>query len=180
MGFACLVVLVLIYPVVGSYARSGGFGRSPTLDGMAWLERSSPGDAASIRWLRSHAPASSILLESVGPDFDASGAARVSTFTGLASVLGWAGHEIQWGHTPDQRIRDVQRLYRSKDIAQARRLLVRYGVRYVFVGSLERHDYPPDALAKFRRLGRAVFSHDGTVVYRVPQSGGRSSSARPS
>ena len=66
------------------------------------------------------------------------------------------------------------------DIAQARRLLVRYGVRYVFVGSLERHDYPPDALAKFRRLGRAVFSHDGTVVYRVPQSGGRSSSARPS
>ena len=66
-GFACLVVLVLIYPVVGSYARSGGFGRSPTLDGMAWLERSSPGDAASIRWLRSHAPASSIRSKVSGP-----------------------------------------------------------------------------------------------------------------
>jgi YYY domain-containing protein len=180
VGFACLGVLVLIYPVVGSYARGGGFDHSPTLDGMAWLEKRSPGDVASIRWLRSHAPASSTLLEGVGPDFDPSGAGRVSTFTGLATVLGWAGHEIQWGHTPDRRIQDVRRLYRTNDIAQARRLLALYGVDYVFVGSLERRDYPPHALAKFRRMGRVVFSHDGTVVYRVRGQEDPSPSARPS
>ena len=171
VGLACLVVLALIYPVVGSYARSGGFKNSPTLNGMAWLERRSPGDAAAIDWLRTHAPPSSTVLETVGPDFDPAGAARVSTFTGLASVMGWAGHEIQWGRKPERRFQDVQRMYRTNDLAEARRLLKRYRVRYVFDGSLERREYPTKALAKFTQLGRPVFSRKGTTVYLIPHRG---------
>lgn len=166
-GLVCLAALALVYPVVGTYARSRAFEGSPTLDGMAWLERVAPGDAAGIRWLRRHTDPSATLLEAVGPDFDPAGAARVSTFTGRASVLGWAGHEIQWGHSPGSRGVDVQQIYRTRNLRLARRLLDRYGVSYVFVGSLERRAYPPESLAKFPRLGVTVYDKGGTVIYRV-------------
>ena len=52
-------------------------------------------------------------------------------------------------------------------MAVARRLLDRYGVRYVFVGSLERKDYPAESLAKFERLGDEAFRSGDTVVYRL-------------
>ncbi len=167
-GLACLVLLAVVYPVAASYSRSGGFERTPTLNGMAWLERSAPGDAAAIEWLRTRAPASSTVLEAAGPDFDPAGSARVSTFTGLASVLGWGGHEIQWGHQPGRRGADVQRIYRTRDVRLARSLLARYGVQYVFVGSLERRDYPAAGLAKFARLGKRVFRSEGAAVYLLP------------
>jgi YYY domain-containing protein len=167
VGFAFLAALALVYPVVGTYSRSRGFAATPTLDGMAWLKRSSPGDATAIQWLRRHVAPTATVLETVGPDFDPSGAARVSTFTGRATVLGWAGHEIQWGHDPRSRREDVERIYRTRDIRVARRLLTRYDVSYVFIGSLERKAYPPQSLEKFRRLGATVFSRNETTVYRI-------------
>ncbi len=167
-GLACLVVLALVYPIVGSYSRSGGFSGTPTLDGMAWLDRAAPGDAAAIDWLHKHAPRSATVLETVGPDFDPAGAARVSTFTGLPTVMGWAGHEIQWGHDPGRRPADVATIYGTRNLDRARALLRRYSVRYVFVGSLERRRYPARALAKFGRLGKVVFSRRGTSVYQLP------------
>ena len=36
----------------GSYSRTNRFSNGPTLDGMAWLRTSAPGDAAAIEWLR--------------------------------------------------------------------------------------------------------------------------------
>ena len=166
-GLAALVLLAAAYPLVGSYARSGGFAATPTLDGLGWLERAAPGDVRAIEWLRTNVRGSPTVLEAVGPDFDPRGSARISTFTGLPTVLGWAGHEVQWGHDPGVRGRDVARLYSMGDVREARRLLTRYRVRYVVVGSLERAAYPRRGLAKFSRLGRRVFSAPGTVVYRI-------------
>ena len=167
VGLACLALLALAYPVAATYSRSRGFGHSPTLDGMAWLERTAPSDAAAITWLRRQDPRSATVLEALGADFDPAGTSRVSTFTGLPAVLGWAGHEIQWGHDPDDRERDVQRLYRTRMVAVADRLLAKYRVRYVFVGSLERKRYPAAGLRKFARLGTPVFRRGRTTVYRV-------------
>jgi YYY domain-containing protein len=162
-----LGALALVYPILGTYSRMQQFANRPTLDGMAWLERSSPGDAAAIWWLRRSVHGSPTLLEDVGNDFDAAGRGRVSTFTGLPAVAEWPGHEVQWGHDPGRRDADARLIYRTGDIAAARRLLKRYHVRYVFVGRLERQDYAPAELAKFRRLGTPVFRSDGTVVYRI-------------
>ena len=169
-ALAALVVLALVYPVLGSYSRLLRFQQSPTLDGMQWLERTAPGDAAAVRWLRASVPGSPAILEAVGRDFDPSGRGRISTFTGLPTVMGWAGHEVQWGHDPGTRAADVQRIYGTADVALARSLLRRYDVRYVVVGSLEREDYRPAALRKFDRLGRPVFRSGSTVVYRVDGS----------
>jgi hypothetical protein len=86
--------------VAATYSRSRGFDHSPTLNGMAWLEHAAPADGAAIRWLRRHQARPATVLEAVGPDFDPAGSARFSTFTGLPTVLGWGGHEVQWGHKP--------------------------------------------------------------------------------
>jgi uncharacterized membrane protein len=162
-----LVVLSLAYPVFASYSRLLRFEQSPTLDGMKWMERTAPDDAKAIEWLRTSVNGPSVVLEQVGKDFDPEGSGRVSTFTGLPAVMGWAGHEVQWGHDPGRRPADVQQIYSTTDMTVARRLLDEYGVRYVFVGSLERKGYAAPALAKFARLGTPVFRSGDTVVYEL-------------
>jgi uncharacterized membrane protein len=103
----------------------------------------------------------------VGKDFDPEGRGRVSTYTGLPAVMAWPGHELQWGHDPGRRAADVEEIYGTTNMKLARQLLDRYGVRYVFVGSLERKDYKANSLAKFAHLGTPVFRSGDTVVYRL-------------
>jgi uncharacterized membrane protein len=91
----------------------------------------------------------------------------VSTYTGLPTVLAWPGHEIQWGHDSGQRWLAIHEIYTTMNLQNARELLIRYGVRFVFVGSLERADYPSAGLAKFSQLGTLVFSDAGAQLYRV-------------
>lgn len=167
VGLAIVVALLAIYPIAGSYAKTNAFSNEPTLDGERWLAETQPGDAAAIRWLRSNVRGAPTILEAFGPDFSPDGHARISTFTGLPAVIGWAGHEIQWGHEPRSRPDDVARLYSTSDLERARRLLARYDVRYVVVGSLERAQYPPEGLAKFDRLGERVHESRGTIVYEI-------------
>ncbi|MGZ8694281.1 MAG: DUF2298 domain-containing protein [Gaiellaceae bacterium] len=165
-GLAPLLALALVYPLLASYSRSNGFESGPTLDGLRWLRERAPDDVAAIEWLR-RVEGTPTLLETVGTAYDADGRARVSTFTGLPAVIGWPGHEVQWGHDPGTRPADVQRIYRTRDLTEARSLLERYEVDYVFVGELERRDYPAASLAKFERLGTPVFRSGTSAVYRV-------------
>src|SRR4051795_8545243 len=95
-----LLALAAVYPVAGAYARKGGFEHSPHLDGLRWLAESAPGDPGAIEWLRDHAPHDSVVLEAVGDDYSGFGHARISSFTGLPTVMGWPGHELQWAHDP--------------------------------------------------------------------------------
>jgi YYY domain-containing protein len=166
-AFSILVALGLVYPVLAAYSRSDGFRPSPSLDGEGWLERTAPGDAAAIAWLRHSVKGHPTVLETVGADFDSDGRGRVSTFTGLPAVIEWPGHEVQWGHDPRARAVDVRRIYATPSPRVARRLLDRYGVRFVFVGSLERRDFPASGLAKFAGFGTVAFRSGRTLVYRV-------------
>jgi YYY domain-containing protein len=160
-----LVLLGLVFPYAGNYARRDGFSRSPTLDGLRWLRASAPGDVEAIAWLRANAADDAVVLEAVGPDYSGFGHARISTFTGRATVLGWAGHEVQWKHDPGTREADVRALYTGTDALAAGRLLALYGVDYVVAGPIERADYGKDGLAKWDDLGRRVFDRDGTTVW---------------
>ena len=75
--------------------------------------RRAPGRLEAIAWLNDHAPADAVVLETVGEDYSRVGHARISTFTGLPTVLGWPGHELQWGHDPGTRRADVATLYET-------------------------------------------------------------------
>jgi YYY domain-containing protein len=166
---AVLLLLGAVYPYAGTYARKGGFARSPTLDGLRWLLPSAPGDPAAITWLRAHTPGSAVVLEAVGEDYSAFGHARISTFTGRATVLGWAGHELQWDHQPGSREADVKTLYTTTNLTEARALIARYGVGYVVYGPIERTTYGDEGLVKWDGLGEKVFDQAGTTVWRLGQ-----------
>ena len=160
-----VVVAAAVYPIVGTYARKDGFDSSPTLDGLGWLRDRAPGDPGAIAWLNDHAPDGSVVLEAVGEDYSPFGHARISTFTGLPTVLGWAGHERQWGHDVDDRAAEVARAYRAPESALD--VLRRYDVRYVVVGPLERTDYGDAGVAEWDALGRRVYDEDGTIVWEL-------------
>ena len=154
---AVLLLLGLVYPYAGSYASTGGFANSPSLDGLKWLRRARPGDPGAIDWLRANAPGDAVVLEAFGDDYSAFGHARISTFTGRPTVIGWAGHEVQWQHDPGSRSADVQTLYTTPDVDAARALIGRYGIRYVVYGPIEQTTYGDAGLAKWDQLGERVY-----------------------
>jgi YYY domain-containing protein len=162
-----VVIAAAVYPVAGTYARKDGFDATPTLDGLGWLRDRAPGDPGAIAWLNDHAPSGAVVLEAVGDDYSAFGHGRISTFTGLPTVLGWPGHERQWGHEVGARADEVRQAYAGSTAAIAAPVLRRYGVRYVVVGPLERTDYGDAGTAKWPQLGRRVYSRDGTDVWEL-------------
>ncbi len=162
-----LLTAALVFPLLGPYARTSGFDRAPTLEGLGWLRARAPGDVAAIAWLRTNAAGNAVVLEASGDDYSPFGHARISTFTGRSTILGWSGHVLQWGEDPGHRREDVAALYRTTSVGSARPLLERYGVDYVVVGSLERTDYGSAGVAKWDALGRRVLDGGGTTVWRI-------------
>ena len=89
-------------------------------------------------------------------------------------MIGWPGHESQWrGGDPQllselgPREEDVKTIYSTTDVEQARALLEKYKVTYIYVGGLERATYPPEGLAKLEQLGTPEFQQDDVVIYKV-------------
>jgi YYY domain-containing protein len=172
VGTAVGLLLAAVYPYAGTYARKDGFKHAPSLDGLAWLRARAPGDITAIDWLRRNSPGTAVVLEGFGPDYSAFGHGRISTFTGRSTVLGWAGHELQWHHDPGSRAQDIKTLYTTTSLPAARALLSRYGVRYVVVGPIERTDYGDAGTAKWNALGRRVVDDRGTSVWALRRPAG--------
>jgi len=145
------------------------------LNGMGWLQSGSPGDAQGINWLDSHVHGNPVVLEAIrnassNVPVDYSSFSRVSTFSGLPTIMGWPGHEEQWRPgDPDiaTRVQDVVTMYATRNVTLAKALLRRYQVRYVFVGSLERTlpGVSAASLSKFARFMHLVFHSGGTDIY---------------
>jgi uncharacterized membrane protein len=166
VGATAVIVIGLAYTVVGGYARKGAFADGPRLEGRGWLKLTAPGDVAAIDWLRDNSPGDAVVLEAVGDDYSAFGHARISTFSGRPAVLGWIGHEVQWGHDPAARREEVRAIYTATAPNAARILLERHRVSYAVIGPLERTDYGEATV--LASLGRKVFDRDGTEVYALP------------
>ena len=112
-----------------------------------------------------------MILEGVGDDYDPS-AARVSTRTGLPTVLGWPTHEFRLQDTwapLNERKEDVETAYNTTSLATARAILDKYDVQYVYVGDLEHEIYSEAGLHKFVGLGEVVFRQGRVTIYEVPR-----------
>jgi uncharacterized membrane protein len=150
-----------------------------TLDGLSFLKQSAPGEYAAIEWLRDDTPWGRI-VEAVGPldndgrplGNDYSEFSRVSSSTGLPTVLGWKGHEQQWRSSTATfagREDDVIAIYSDDDPEVVRLLLEAYDVRYVYLGSRERRVYGGENLANFGAFLRTAFEQDGVIIYEMIQ-----------
>ena len=124
-----LVILVLAAPAALLIA---GGGSVPTLDGLQYLESSHPGDAAALPFVRG-LPMGTVIAE--GAEGDYGYPSRISSFTGVQTIIGWPGHEFMWrgayGGT-SERIEEVREVY--EDPVKAPGILREYNVSYVYVG----------------------------------------------
>ena len=180
VGLVTLLVVASAYYSVGAVLnRTGLLDKNHTLsdntlDGLAFINNQAPGEYQAIRWLRDDARWGR-MVEAVGNDYTDYG--RVSSSTGLPTLLGWKGHEVQWrGSSLPFRGREeaVAQIYQSENAGEVRQLLERFEVRYVYLGQRERRDYGGENLANFDGFLRTVFNCEGVVIYEVingPASG---------
>lgn len=164
VGLTALVAAALVYPFFGVLTHTNQFSPARwTLNGSDYLDRYNPEEMEAIRWLQD-APYG-VVAEAVGGSY--SGYARAATHSGLPNVLGWPGHESQWrGGASEMGSRepDLERLFRARDWEEARAILEKYEIRYVFIGSLERGAYrAEDDL--FQRHLKPVFRNASVAVY---------------
>ena len=172
-GILALLLAASFYYSVGAVVeRTGVLGpyhtlSDNTLDGLAFVRQSVPGEYAAIAWLRDEAPRGRI-VEAVGDDYSEYG--RISSSTGLPTVLGWKGHELQWRGSAaafSGREEAVRRIYTSDDPAEVRRLLETYGVMYVYLGHREIRSYGVSNLAHLAQVLKPVFRQGNVIVYEM-------------
>ncbi len=160
----------MLYPIGATLSRTDGFSRADrTLDGLNFVKAIQRDDYNALLWLMQRACQEERLVEAVGGQYSAAG--RISAWTGIPTVLGWLGHERQWGRNLDlisQRQADVERAFSTESLAEALIILRKYEVTYVFVGSVERGFYGDAGLNKFAAGLPVAFSKGQTVIYRIP------------
>jgi uncharacterized membrane protein len=172
--FLTLLAGALVYPALTA-GKTFRDDQRIGLDGKTPPEHT-PEGAAAIAWLRANAPADAVILEAVGDDYDGRGvgANAVSASTGLATVLGWAGHQQQWrgGDPPtfaqiELRRADVTEIYSGTDTLKAAELLKKYNVGYIYSGVAEQATYAQLDPNKLAQLGDPVFQQGNVTIYRV-------------
>jgi uncharacterized membrane protein len=162
----------LVYPVIASMNRTNGFTTHRYLDGLAAMRAADPSEFEAVRWLEDNVEGTPTILEAIGGDYSAYG--RVSSRTGLPTLLGWPDHEYRWRNSwavQGTRKDDTQRIYQTTSAEEAKELLDKYDVKYVYVGSLEREAYGDVGLAKFGEFMEVAFQNSGVTIYRMPDTG---------
>lgn len=162
-GITGLFAAAMVYPVW--IVLMAGF-HSPahwTLDGTAYLEMTHPDELKAIQWINQNIKGTPAILEYGTEAYTYS--ARVSSNTGLPTVLGWSNHELVWrddSRLIENRLGDLSQLWTSQDKIMIDSLVKKYGIQYVFWGDMENLNLPLDAKTKWRERGTVVFN-SGTV-----------------
>ncbi len=197
-GLSLLCVGMLIYPVLGAKARlNDRFTASYYgLDGLAYMqdatheEKSQPillrYDLAAIQWLQKNVKGSPVIVEGVADPYR--WGSRISMNTGLPTVVGWDWHQrqqrVKYATAVTERRRAVDQIYSTTDPQTAMWLLQKYQAAYVYVGALERIQYPPAGVAKFANMAAnglmPVYANDEVTIYKLtaPDSEGATGNER--
>ncbi len=144
----CAFAAGLVYPVVSTWNKLGGSAslEQLTLDGSQYYRDYWPDQMRAVDWLKQQPLG--VMVEAVS---DTGGSyttyASVSTFSGMPTVLGWIGHVAQWrgGYQEmGSRQDDIRVLYSTNNWDEARAVLDKYNIAYVYVGELEARTYSLD------------------------------------
>jgi len=210
IGLGVVLVMALAYPVFGLSNKTNGFqltafsdnlkaaqaagdpaalqtaARVWTLDGSGLFQSQYPDDAAAANWLL-NAP-EGVLVEAFNKTSSYTDYARMSTYSGDPTVLGWWYHEWQWRGSVDEktspitnltckardsydsrrmRSDDISCLYETNNWAVASEIIAQYNIRYVVIGTLERRDYRINELL-FQQYLKPIFHQGQVVIYEVP------------
>ncbi|HAJ05131.1 MAG TPA: hypothetical protein DCL76_01075, partial [Chloroflexi bacterium] len=171
----CVVLVVVggfLYTGLALWSKTNGMKGvvvgNNTLDGMDYIRRSNKDEYDAIQWISNNLPDDIVILESVGGSYTNYG--RIAANTGISTVLGWPGHEIQWRGDYleiNKRQNDIEVLYSCRDWTLALEILNRYGVKYVYVGDLERNIFSRNSLDKFSKNMRLVYANQSVELFEL-------------
>jgi len=187
--FAFLLVAVLLYPVLGIPARvnqrfPGARPPVGTLDGAAFMSVGSytfdwqgrqfkvdlSYDYEAIRWLQDNVQGSPVIAEA-RVDYYRELGMRVSSFTGLPTLLGAHQGEQRYSEQVGQRDGEARTFFSEPDFAKVLPLIDQLHIKYIYVGQLERGVYSPQGLAKFDAVvGQyldLVYENAKVKIYRI-------------
>jgi len=187
--FAFLLVAVLLYPVLGIPARvnqrfPGARPPVGTLDGAAFMSVGSytfdwqgrqfkvdlSYDYEAIRWLQDNVQGSPVIAEA-RVDYYRELGMRVSSFTGLPTLLGAHQGEQRYDTQVGQRDGEARTFFNEPDFTKVLPLIDQLHIKYIYVGQLERGVYSPQGLAKFdAAVGQyldVVYENPKVKIYRV-------------
>ncbi len=193
-----LVALAAVFPLAGIPSRTAyRFDGSPvpTLDGLAFMDRSSytifpqylgmpeetfapvdislADDGNAIGWLNANVAGSPLVIQSSAEFYRLYGI-RIAANTGLPTVVSPL-HEAEQRDPSDvyARDRDVGLFYRTTDQNEALRLIALYHIGYIYIGPIERIVYGEDGIAKFAAMATTagplsiVYQNTSVTIYRV-------------
>jgi len=183
-----------VYPILATAARTDNFSLPQGLDGTAYMATdpidvpagcngyvgagSNHNDNQAIAWLNRHITGEAVILEAPGCEW--THYSRISSFTGLPTLLGWpGGHEGEWRmnwvvkyHAENifnERLTAINTIYTSSNQQTVMALLRQYNVRFIYVGYAERALYPNANLDRFGAFLPIIYRHGGITIYAVPQ-----------
>lgn len=176
-----LIIASVISPLAMSLTLSGGketlYGKTPsfdTLNGLDYLFNEYPWDLIAIDWIDKNIDGSHTMVEASGDAFTYS--SRVSSLTGLSTVIGWRSHEQMWRGIwsgVGTRQDDTDHIFNSKCNEETLELLEKYDVEYIYIGELEREKYSKAGLQKFEvhtESYELVYENSGVSIYSVKLS----------
>lgn len=166
--FIFLFSLVMSYPFFAIKSYFNDLKSYQGLDGIKYLKTLYPDDYKAILWLNKNIKDQPVILEAQGDSYTDFG--RVSTNTGLPTVLGWTVHEWLWRGTydiPAPRIEQIKTLYETDDIIKTKELIKKYSIKLVFVGELEKQKYQNLNEDKFKKIGKIIYSNSEVNIYQI-------------
>jgi len=163
-----LLVGGLSYSLAAGVSKANGFEGIPTLDGERYLALQQPQAYAAMRWLATQAKPGAVMVEATGGSYTEY--AWVSAHSGIPTLLGWGGHELQWRGSydiPGAREADVAAFYKTADPAELRALAASYDVDYVWLGPLERRSYGVTAMVQLAldRAFERLYENEQVIIY---------------
>ena len=190
-----LVAMAALYPLLATRAKWNvrmNQDAPHTLDGTAFMPGTSymlreqqvnlGPDYRALQWMQRNVEGSPVVAEANPPSLGEayrSTANRVAIYTGLPAIIGWDWHQTQQRSAlPNtlihQRMADNALLFNTPNTGQARDLIERYDVGYIYVGPLEKIYYQEVGLRKFEEMAdagllQAVYRQEGVTIYEVLQ-----------
>ena len=166
IGFT-LLFIVSIYPYFSVPSGYGDLKTYKGLNGTNYLKTLKSGDHDAIIWINQNIKGQPIILEAQGDSY--TDFARISSNTGLPTVLGWTVHEWLWRGSydiPSSRFDDIRALYETDETYTAKKITNKYKISYIYIGDMEREKYKISE-KKFSKLGFLIYAKGNSRIYKI-------------
>lgn len=134
-----IIIPALLYLPLGIMGRIDTH-FSPTLDGIRFLKHFHPTDFDIINYINKNIKGHPGIVEAIGKQKAYTYYGRISTYTGLPTILGWSMHELIWrGYVPEKKYREkaITTLYTGK-MKEKEDIILKYQIKYMVIGELEK------------------------------------------